>query len=109
MACQGPRMIRLGCFSQVRFQLGGGLLDQSQVRTVRREVEQARVCRPDQLAHDLSLVAGQVTHDHDVPGFRLGDEHSADIGFEGVEAGRPSRTVHRAPWSGSCRHDAARR
>ena len=78
----------LGGYAQVRLQLGKSLLDGVEVGAVRREVAQGRARRLDQLAHDRTLVAGQVAHHDDVAGVEFGDEHLAYIGDEDVAVDR---------------------
>jgi len=76
-------------FAQVGLKLGKGLLDGIEVRTVGRQIEQARAGRLDHLAHGRILVAGQVVHDHDVSEAEFGHEHLVDIGVECVAVDRP--------------------
>lgn len=76
------------------FELGEGLLDGVQIRTVGWKEQQMRSDAPDGLAHSLAFVAAEVVHDHDIAGLERGDQDALHVGSEDV-------TVHRAvkdPW-----------
>ena len=56
---------------------------------VRREVEEFRARRFNQLAHPLAFMAWQVVHDHDIALAQFGQENFFDVSLEGEAVDRP--------------------
>ena len=79
----------LGSLTQMSLQLGEGILDRVEVRTVRRQVEKAGVRRRDHLPHSRPLMARQIVHDDDVARPQVWNEDLVDIGLESVAVDRP--------------------
>jgi hypothetical protein len=74
----------LSGLSQERLELGEGVFDRIEVWRVRRQIEQARTCRLDHLAHLRSFVAGQIVDDDDVALSQFGGQNTLDVSLEGA-------------------------
>lgn len=57
---------------------------QPEVGAVGRKIKEGCAGSLDRLADARPFVAGEVVHDHDGIGWKLGDEHLFDIGLEGL-------------------------
>ena len=74
--------------SEHRFEFGKGHLDGIEVGRIRRQVEQARACSFDGLAHACNLVRGKIVHDDDITEREFRHEHLPDIGQKGIAVHR---------------------
>lgn len=75
--------------AKLRSVLSARVLDRVEARAAGREVGQARSRGLDHLAHERTLVAGQVVHDHDIAGPEVRDEDLGHAGLEGAPVDRP--------------------
>lgn len=80
-----PQLIDGPCggLSQVRFELGEGLLDRIEIGRVGRQVEQVGAGRLYGFTNTGDFVAGQVVHDDDIAGLEAGGKNLLGIGLEG--------------------------
>ena len=78
-----------GRFSQVRLQLGEGLLDWIEVGAVGWKEEERCADALDGGSHGRRLVARQVVHHDDVAAPEFRHEHASDVGEERVSVHRP--------------------
>ena len=90
----------LGRFSQVRLQLGEGLLDRVVVGAVGREEEERCADALDGGSHGRRLVARQVVHHDYVAVAEFRHEHASDVCEERV-------SVHRTVQHPGCHHASA--
>lgn len=65
------------------------LFDGVEIRAVWRKVFEPGADAFDHCPDPWPLVAGQVVHDHDVAGVKLGQQHLLDIGFKTDAVDRP--------------------
>jgi hypothetical protein len=75
-------------FAQKRFELGEGLLDWVEIRTVGRQEEELGADGADGFAHGTAFVAAEIVHDDDVAGGERRRQDLLDIGEEALAVDR---------------------
>ena len=83
----------LRSFSQMRFELGEGLLYGVEVGTVGREEQQPCAGYFDPFTHRGALMARQIVHEHHVTGAKLVYENLRHISLEPTPLIGPSSTI----------------
>ena len=80
------------CPSEQMFRFGEDLFDRVEIRTVRRQEEEPCTCGADRLANDITPVAAEIVHNHNV---QTGHENLLDIESEALAIDRAIKDAWR--------------